>query len=235
MQPQDEECQLRPSPDLPRMTDFVRANTRLIEVPGLILRHIEVPLTMQLWLADEITPIWTATEAGLQSTGIDPPFWAFPWAGGQAVARLVLERPEIIRGQRVLDIASGSGLIAIAAASAGAARVLANDIDPLCEAALALNTHANEVNAGWLGGNLLDHTVPDVDVILAGDIFYQKQMADQFLAWLGKAVEQGISVYAGDPGRAYAPDGAAPLAEYDIDTTFDLEGVASRRARVWKL
>jgi len=235
MQPQDEECQLRLSPDLRRMTDFVRANTRLMDVPGLSLTQSGVPRTMQLWLADEITPIWTATEAGLASTGIDPPFWAFPWAGGQAAARLVLDRPEIVRGQRVLDIASGSGLIAIAAVSAGAAHVLANDIDPLCEAALALNTHANGVTAQWLGGNLLDHAVPDVDVILAGDIFYQKQMADQFLAWLGKAVEQGINVYAGDPGRAYAPDGRAPLAEYDIDTTFDLEGVASRRARVWKL
>lgn len=234
MQPQDEECQLRSSENLQLMTDFVRANTRLMDVPGLSLTHTGMPRAMQLWLADEITPIWTATEAGLESTGIDPPFWAFPWAGGQAVARLVLERPEIVRGQRVLDIASGSGMIAIAAASAGAAHVLANDIDPLCEAALALNSYANGVNAGWLGGNLLDQAVPDVDVILAGDIFYQKQMADQFLAWLGKAVEQGISVYAGDPGRAYAPVSGAPLAAYDIDTTFDLEGVTSRRARVWK-
>jgi predicted nicotinamide N-methyase len=235
MRLQDEECQLRPFPDLQRMTEFVRANTRLLDVPGLFLPHTGMPRPMQLWLADEITPIWTATEAGLESTGIDPPFWAFPWAGGQAVARLVLERPEIVRGQRVLDIATGSGMIAIAAASAGAAHILANDIDPLCEAALALNTQANEVTAGWLGGNLLDYAVPDVDVILAGDIFYQKQMADQFLVWLGKAVGQGISVYAGDPGRAYAPGGGAPLAEYNIDTTFDLEGVTIRRARVWKL
>lgn len=235
MQPQDEECQLHASQDLHRMTVFVRSNTRLIEVPGLSLNHAGLPRTMQLWLADEITPIWAATETGLETAGLDPPFWAFPWAGGQAIARLLLERPEIVRGQRVLDIASGSGLVAIAAASAGAAQVLANDIDPLCEAAVALNTHANDVTALWLGGNLLDLAVPDVDVILAGDIFYQKQMADQFLAWLGKAVKQGISVYAGDPGRAYAPDGGVPLAEYDISTTFDLEGVASRRARVWKL
>ncbi len=224
-----------PSPDLLRMTNFVRANTRLMDVPGLVLNHAGPPRPLQLWLADEITPIWSATEAGLETTGIDPPFWAFPWAGGQAVARLILYRPEIVRGKRVLDIAAGSGLIAIAAASAGAALVLANDINPLCEAALALNAEANQVACDWLAGNLLDQPVPDVDVILAGDVFYQKQMADQFLVWLGKAAAQGVDVYAGDPGRAYAPEGIAPVSEYDIATTFDLEGVTSRRARVWKL
>lgn len=221
---------------LPQMMDFVRRNTRLMEVPGLVLGHAGSPAALWLWLADEITPIWTATETGLVASGIDPPFWAFPWAGGQAVARLVLERPEIVRSKRVLDIASGSGMIAVAAASAGASRVLANDIDPVCEAALALNAEANGVKIDWLGGDLLEQAVPDVDVILAGDVFYQKQMADRFLVWLGEAAAQGIEVYAGDPGRAYAPEtGAQPLAEYAIDTTLDLEGVTSRRARVWKL
>jgi len=191
---------------------------------------------MQLWLADEITPIWTATEADFERDGLDPPFWAFAWAGGQAVARLVLERPAIVAGQRVLDIAAGSGMIAIAAARAGAAQVLANDIDPVSEAAVALNAHANGVDVAWLGGNLLDQPPPDVDVILAGDIFYQKQMAEQFLGWLGTAAARGIRVYAGDPGRAYAPqNGAPPLAEYDILTSPDLEGVPLRRARVWQL
>lgn len=217
------------------MMDFVRRNTRLRGVPGLRLSHSGSPANLRLWQADEITPIWSATEAGLATSGIDPPFWAFPWAGGQAVARLVLERPEIVRAKRVLDIASGSGMIAVAAASAGASRVLANDVDPVCEAALALNAEANGVKIDWLGGDLLEQAVPDVDVILAGDVFYQKQMADQFLVWLDKAAAQGVEVYAGDPGRAYAPDtGAQPLAEYAIATTFDLEGVTSRRARVWK-
>ncbi len=191
---------------------------------------------MRLWLADAITPIWSATEADLERQSLDPPFWAFAWAGGQAVARCVLARPEIVQGRRVLDIACGSGMIAIAAAHAGAATVWANDIDAMCEAAVSLNAQANDVAISWLGGDLLEAPAPAVDVILAGDIFYQKQMAERFLAWLGEAAARGIEVYVGDPGRAYAPgDGAPPLAEYDIETTLDLEGVTHRLARVWML
>ncbi len=191
---------------------------------------------MRLWLADAITPIWSATEADLKRQSLDPPFWAFAWAGGQAVARCVLARPELVSGRRVLDIACGSGMIAIAAAHAGAAKVWANDIDPLCEAAVSLNAEANHVAIEWLGGDLLAAPAPAVDVILAGDIFYQKQMADRFLAWLGEAAARGIEVYVGDPGRAYAPDGGGPpLAEYDIETTLDLEGVTHRLTRVWTL
>lgn len=218
------------------MTEFVRHNTRLVEVPGLTLGHAGSPANLLLWLADEVTPIWTATETGLAASGIDPPFWAFAWAGGQGVARLVLERPEIVRARRVLDIACGSGMIAVTAAIAGASRVLANDIDPVCEAALALNAEANGVRIDWLGGDLLEQAVPEVDVILAGDVFYNRQMAQGFLAWLSRAAAMGIDVYAGDPGRAYAPEtGVQPLAEYAIGTTLDLEGVTLRRARVWKL
>jgi predicted nicotinamide N-methyase len=214
---------------------FIRANTRPVPVAGLDIGTAGAPEPMRLWLADEITPIWTATEADLDQAGLDPPFWAFAWAGGQAVARLLLGDPARVHGKRVLDIAAGSGMIAIAAARAGAARVDANDIDPLCEAATALNAELNCAEVGWIGGNLLDGPVPDVDVIVAGDIFYQKQMASLFLAWLGTAAARGIDVYAGDPGRAYAPRDAQPLAEYDIVTSLDLEGVTQRRARVWKL
>lgn len=222
--------------DLEEMKAFIRANTRLAPVAGLSLAGSGGQFPMRLWQADEITPIWSATEADLQQAGLDPPFWAFPWAGGQAVARLILARPGLARGKRVLDIAAGSGMIAVAAASAGAAQVLANDIDPLCEAAVALNAGANGVEIGWLSGNLLEAPPPDVDVILAGDVFYQKQMAERFLDWLGCAAAQGVDVYAGDPGRAYAPEGgAAPVAEYDIETTTDLESVSQRRAVVWKL
>lgn len=217
------------------MRALIRTNTRLLPVAGLDLGPPGTPQLMQLWLADEITPIWTATEADLGRGGIEPPFWAFAWAGGQAVARLVLDQPDIARGKRVLDIACGGGMIAIAAARSGAARVLANDIDPVCEAALSLNAAANGVVASWLGGDLLDAPPPDVDVIFAGDIFYQKQMADRFLAWLGEAAGRGIAVFAGDPGRAYAPRGGEPLAEYEIDTSLDLEGITRRTARVWRL
>lgn len=221
---------------LHEMTAFIRANTRLAPVAGLRRPGALDGSEICIWQADEITPIWSATEADLESAGLDPPFWAFPWAGGQAVARLILERPELVCGKRVLDIATGSGMIAVAAALAGAAEVAANDIDPLCEAAVKLNAAANGVMIQWRGGNLLEGALPDADVILAGDIFYQKQMAEQFLDWLGRASSRGVDIYAGDPGRAYAPKGgAAPIAEYDIETTTDLESVTVRRSRVLKL
>jgi predicted nicotinamide N-methyase len=212
------------------MQAFIEANTRLLPVPGLACGC--TPL--RLWQADAITPIWSATETDLSRQGVDPPFWAFAWAGGQAIARLILEQPGIVEGKRVLDIACGSGLIAVAAARAGAADVAANDIDPLCEAAVALNAAANSVTVAWRGGDLLDGPVPDVDVIMAGDVFYQRQMAERFTAWLSKAAASGAAVYAGDPGRAYAPASlAAPIAEYHIDTLPDLESALSRRTRVW--
>jgi predicted nicotinamide N-methyase len=222
--------------DLEAMRSFIRTNTRLERVDGLDFVRDGKRRQMQVWQADEITPIWTATEADLERQGLEPPFWAFPWAGGQAVARLILARPDLVAGKRVLDIAAGGGLIAVAAAWAGAAEVLANDIDPLCQAAVLLNAEANGVKIGWRSGNLLDAPPPEVDVILAGDIFYQKQMAERFLAWLAAATAKGTQVYAGDPGRAYAPkDAVQPLAEYDITTNPDLEGVSARRARVWRL
>lgn len=222
--------------DLEAMRSFIQANTRLERVDGLDFVRDSKRRQMQVWQADEITPIWTATEADLERQGLEPPFWAFPWAGGQAVARLILARPDLVTGKRVLDIAAGGGLIAVAAAWADAAEVLANDIDPLCQAAVSLNAEANGVQICWRGGNLLDAPPPDVDVILAGDIFYQKQMAQRFLGWLAAAKAQGTLVYLGDPGRAYAPkDTVQPLAEYDITTNLDLEGVSSRRARVWTL
>lgn len=227
---------LTPSAGLDAQRAFIRANTRLGRVAGLNVVRGGAPVAMRLWQADEITPIWAATESDLARGGIEPPFWAFPWAGGQAVARLLLERPELVAGQRVLDIATGGGMIAVAAAWAGAAEVVANDIDPLCEAAVSLNAEANGAVITWRGGNLLDLPPPDAGVILAGDIFYQKQMAGRFLDWLGIAAARGTQVYAGDPGRAYAPAGGAPpLAEYDIETSLDLEGVPHRRARVWRL
>lgn len=218
--------------DFDSMCAFIRANTRLLPVPGLLAGSA----ALRLWQADAVTPIWSATEADLGSAGIDPPFWAFPWAGGQAIARLILERPDMVLGKRVLDIACGSGLIAVAAAMAGAAEVTANDIDPLCEAAVALNADANGVAIRWRGGDLLGSPATGADVIVAGDVFYQRDMAERFTEWLTAASAAGADVYAGDPGRAYAPAGLAPpVAEYDIDTSLDLESAVLRRTRVWKL
>lgn len=221
---------------LARDRAFIEANTRLAPVAGLQLQHRGNAETLRIWQADEITPIWSATEADLDRQGIEPPFWAFPWAGGQAVARLILERPEIVQGSRVLDIACGSGMVGIAAAASGARQVWVNDIDPICEAAAQLNAEANGVSLHWMAGNLLDRAAPDVDVILAGDIFYEMTMAARFLRWLKEAAGRGIAVYAGDPGRAYAPEGEAGLvAEYEIATTLELESVERRRARVWNI
>lgn len=222
--------------DLARKRAFIIANTRLEPVEGLRLSHLDLPQTLQIWQADEITPIWSATEEDLQRQGLEPPFWAFPWAGGQAVARLILERPELVAGKRVLDIACGSGMVGIAAAAAGASAVLVNDIDPICQAAAELNADANSVTLQWLGGNLLEAEPPDVDVILAGDIFYEMTMAQRFLGWLNAAGARGMTAYAGDPGRAYAPRSEAGLmAEYDIATTLELESTRQRRARVWQI
>lgn len=227
---------MAPQDTLARNRAFIVANTRLAPVAGLELRHRETPQLLQIWQADEITPIWAATEQDLDRQGIEPPFWAFPWAGGQAVARLILERPESVRGKRVLDIACGSGMLGIAAAAAGASAVWVNDIDPICEAAAQLNAEANGVSLSWMGGNLLDAPPADVDVILAGDIFYEMSMAARFLGWMRQAAAQGIAVYAGDPGRAYAPvEETGLLAEYDIATTMELESATARRARVWQI
>lgn len=221
---------------LARNRAFIAANTRLAPVEGLVLAQGNGAAPMQLWQADEITPIWAATEADLDREGIEPPFWAFPWAGGQAVARLVLAQPEIVRGKRVLDIACGSGMVGIAAAAAGASAVWVNDIDPLCEAAAQLNAQANGVSLSWMPGNLLEAPPADVDVILAGDIFYEKTMAGRFLDWLKAAAARGIAAYAGDPGRAYAPEDETGLvAEYDIETTMELESATRRHARVWRI
>jgi len=221
---------------LARNRAFIAANTRLAPVAGLGLTHRGGPEPLRIWQADEITPIWSATEEDLNRQGIEPPFWAFPWAGGQGVARLILERPDIVRGKRVLDIACGSGMVGIVAAAAGASAVWVNDIDPICEAAAALNAEANGVSLSWLGGNLLDAPPADVEVILAGDIFYEMTMAARFLDWLRQAAARGIAVYAGDPGRAYAPAGETGLlAEYDIATTMELESATARHARVWQI
>ncbi len=210
---------------------FVRANTRLKPVP-------HVPEIM-LHVADEAVPIWRKTEDELDAMGLPPPYWAFAWAGGQALARYVLDQPEIVSGKRVLDLASGSGLVAIAAARAGAAPVIAVDIDAFTEAAISLNTEANDVYVEIIVRDLLDDLAPPTpryDMILVGDLFYERDTAARALAFLERHAAIGTLVLIGDPGRAYLPkDRLTWLAEYSVPVTRDLEDHDIKRTAVWLL
>lgn len=207
---------------------FILANTRLQPVT-------HTP-EISLWLADEITPIWRLTEEELGQMGVPPPFWAFAWAGGQALARYLLDHPDRLRGRRVLDLAAGSGLVGIAAMKAGAASVLCADIDPFCEAAVRLNAEANGVDLAFTAENLLEHAPPAFDVICAGDVFYERPMAERVIAWLKAARDQGAEVLIGDPKRSYFPMGELiQLAEYEVPTTRELEDQAVKRSGVYGL
>ena len=207
---------------------FIRDNTRLQPVP-------HAP-EISLWLADEITPIWRLTEEELGEMGVPPPFWAFAWAGGQALARWLLDNPHEVFGKRVLDFAAGSGLVGVAAMRAGAADCLCADIDPFCAAAVAANAEANGVVLAFTGDNLLEREPPDVDVICAGDICYEKPMTEVVLAWLGRARTRGTRVLIGDPGRTYFPrSGLEFLAEYRVPTTRELEDQEIKRSSVWAM
>ena len=207
---------------------FIRQQTRPLPVPSLP--------EITLFQADEVTPLWLMTEADMTRDRLSPPFWAFAWSGGQALGRYVLDNPHIVRGKRVLDIASGSGLVGIAAMQAGAASVLCNDIDPYAEAAVALNAEQNGVTLAFTGRNLLDNGAPEADVILAGDICYEKGMTDAMLSYFRRAAGQNIEVYVGDPHRSYFPtSGLSKLADYDILTNADIEDATVKPASVWKL
>ena len=205
---------------------FIRANTALQPVPHAPEIH--------LYVADEITPIWRMTETALGALGISPPFWAFAWAGGQALARYVLDHPQEVAGKAVLDFAAGSGLVAIAAMKAGAARTLACDIDPVCRAAIAVNAEANGVIVSATIADLLDQPPPAVDVILAGDICYEKTVTARVVVWLQAARAAGVRVLIGDPGRTYFPKtGLVKLAQYEVKTTRELEDFEIKRTGVW--
>lgn len=207
---------------------FILANTRLQAVP-------HAP-EISLWLADEITPIWKLTEEELGELGLPPPFWAFAWAGGQGLARWVLDNPQTFVGKTVIDFATGSGLVGVAAMKAGAAHVLCADIDPFCQAAVALNARANAVTLDFTSHNLLDAPPPPVDVICAGDVCYEGPMATRVMDWLRQARAQGSRVLIGDPHRTYfKADGLTFLAEYQVPTTRELEDFAIKRSSVFSL
>ena len=194
--------------------EFVRAHTTLAAVPF-------VP-ELVMYTASDVVALWEHTESS-HGVGQPPPFWAFPWAGGQALARYVLDHPGLVRGARVLDLASGSGLVAIAAVRAGAAAVQANEVDPFADAAIAANAEANQVELDRHLGDLLD-AAPTVDVVLAGDVFYSRDMTARMLAFMRRARSAGAEVLVGDPGRAYAPHEALDqIASYDIPVIRDLE------------
>jgi len=206
---------------------FILDNTALMAPP-----HVPEVL---LHLADEAHDLWLRTEEELAAIGLPPPFWAFAWAGGQGLARYVLDHPEIVRGRRVLDFAAGSGLVAIAAAKAGAAEVIAADIDPFCETAIALNLAANAVDAQFLGTDCVGSD-DGWDVVLAGDVFYDKAFADSLLPWFASLRARGAEIVVGDPGRAYLPrTGLESLAVYQVPVTRVLEDAEVKRTTVWRL
>lgn len=210
--------------DIPK---FIRENTR-------VLAPSHVP-ELKLHLADDAVSLWQLTEEQLGELGLPPPFWAFAWAGGQALARYILDHPDIVRGRDVLDVASGSGLVAIAAMKAGARSALGADIDGFAAHAARLNAVLNEVALDV--GELDPLGQPTTrDVILVGDVFYDRDLATRLLDWLVDQQANGKTVLIGDPGRTYLPrDKLEQIAAYDIPVTRALEDSEVKRAAVWRL
>lgn len=205
---------------------FILGNTALIAPP-------HVP-EVRLHLADEAHDLWHRTEDELAAIGLPPPFWAFAWAGGQGLARFVLDHPETVRSRNVLDFASGSGLVGIAAMMAGASGVVAADIDPFCEAAIRLNAKANAVEMEFSGADLIgtDH---GWDIVLAGDVFYDADFAHRLTPWFEALASRGAEILVGDPGRSYLPkSGLEKLAVYEVPVTRALEDSEIKRTTVWR-
>lgn len=206
---------------------FVAEETRLLPVPL-------VP-QIRLHLAEESIPLWKKTEEELAEDGLPPPFWAFAWAGGQALARYVLDHPALVAGRSVLDFAAGSGLVGIAAALGGAGDVICADIDPFALAAIGINGAANGVSLTALGADLIGRD-DGWDVILAGDICYEKELAGRVITWLDGLQQRGALVLIGDPGRSYLPVARLEaLAHYNVPVTRDLEDAEIKRSAVWRL
>lgn len=209
--------------------EFILANTSLIAPP-------HVP-EIRLHLAHEAHYLWLRTEKELDEIGLEPPFWAFAWAGGQGLSRHLLDHREIVRGKRVLDFACGSGIVAIAAAIAGASEVTACDIDPFSGAAVELNTAANGVAITFIADDLMSQPLNHnaFDVILAGDVFYDRAMTQRIVPWFEAARLAGCLVLAGDPGRSYLPKSKLkPLAVYEVLVTRALEDSEVKRTTVWE-
>src|SRR5712691_9488980 len=207
---------------------FIRHNTAIV-APKLVPE-------VRLHLATEVTPIWQATEETLARGAVPPPYWAFAWAGGQALARYLLDHPETVLGREVLDIGSGSGIVAIAAAKAGASRVVAAEIDHFAAAAIALNTALNGVTVSIETRDLLDRAAAGWGVALAGDICYEESMSSRAMTLLRRIAARGRLALLGDPGRSYLPrSGLIERARYVVLTSRELEDRDEREGVVWQV
>lgn len=211
---------------------FIRSQTVLVAPPL-------VP-EIKLHLATEITPIWEATEETLAKGNIPPPYWAFAWPGGQALTRYLLDHPDWVRQRRVLDFAAGSGLTAIGVAKAGALSVAAAEIDAYAAAAIALNAAVNAVTIQVISddviGQGIERDAGRWDVVLAGDVCYEKPMADRVIAWFRQLAARGVTILMGDPGRNYLPSsGLIEVARYMVPTSLELEDRTERETIVWRL
>jgi predicted nicotinamide N-methyase len=207
---------------------FIRANTK-IAAPPLVPE-------IQLYQATEITPLWHATETTLERHQLPPPYWAFPWAGGQALARHMLDHRDLIEGKRVLDFGAGSGLVAIAAAKSGATSVTAAEIDPFAVAAIRLNAALNRVSVTAENRDLIGSAEHPWDIVLVGDMCYERPLAERLTEWLKDLARAGVTVLLGDPGRAYLPkEGLREIARYTVPTSLELEDRTSRETIVSRL
>ncbi len=207
---------------------FVTRHTHLRPVPGLE--------RIRLHLADDVLTLWRATQVAARDPDVALPYWAFAWAGGLAIARYVADHPDVVVGRRVFDLGSGSGLCAIAAIQAGAAASTAAEVDGFAVAAIERNARANGCRVAIVRRDVLDEEPPDVDVVLAGDCWYDARLAERVLPWLQRVRDRGIDVVVGDPGRRFLPvDALVEVATYGVRTTTDLEDLALTRAWVYRL
>jgi predicted nicotinamide N-methyase len=215
----------------PRIADpaaFIRANTKILSPP--LIPEI------RLHLAEESLAIWTKTEEELGASGLPPPYWAFAWAGGQALGRYLIDNPELVAGKPVLDLAAGCGLTAIAALKAGATRAIGNDIDDFAGVAMTLNAALNHVTIDVQLGDMLGRPPVADHIMLVGDLFYEKPLAERVLAWVTACQAAGAVVLTGDPQRTYFPkERFTRIAEYEVPVSRELEDAEIKPTSVWRL